>query len=129
MSRAAKSLFYFGIWMTILGSALIALPNRLLGLFGAPPTQEGWVRIVGTLTVLIAYCCIQSGRSENRGFFRWSVLIRYWVVCCFSFYVYMEMAPPAILIVAAIDLVCATGTLVALRLDESMPLARGETQY
>lgn len=117
MSLAAKSLFYFGIWMTILGSALIAVPNPLLALFGGQPTEEGWVRIVGTLTVLIAYFCINSAREECRGFFRWSVPVRYWVVVSFSYHVALGYADPAILVVAGIDFVCATITLIALRVD------------
>ncbi len=117
MSLAAKTLFYFGIWMAVLGSAMIAVPNELLMAFGGRPTQEGWIHIVGTLTVLIAYCCIQSGRQEAREFFRWSVVIRYWVVVSFSYYVLIRGMDPVILIVATIDFICATGTLLALRVD------------
>lgn len=124
MSLAARSLFYFGLWMALLGGALVAVPNRLLGLFGGAPTEEGWVRIVGTLTVLIAYCCVQSGRQECREFFRWSVVIRYWVVVSFSYHVMAGYGDPVILIVAAIDFVSATGTLIALRIDAARATAR-----
>src|SRR5438552_580768 len=47
MSRAAKSLFVFGVYLCSLGVILLLFPNWLLHFFGVPPTNEVWIRING----------------------------------------------------------------------------------
>jgi hypothetical protein len=52
MRLAARSVFFFGIYLIVLGSTLLTRPNVILGIFGVPLTAGVWVRIVGMLLVL-----------------------------------------------------------------------------
>ena len=52
MRLAARSVFFFGIYLIVLRSTLLIGPNVILGIFGVPPTAGVWVRIVGMLLVL-----------------------------------------------------------------------------
>ena len=40
MSKAARSLFVFGIYLIVIGLGFLVMPNVPLGLFGFPPTSE-----------------------------------------------------------------------------------------
>ena len=40
MTRAAKSIRGFGVYMAVLGAVLVLTPNSLLGPFGFPETRE-----------------------------------------------------------------------------------------
>ena len=47
MSRAARSVFVFAIYLFVLGLWLLLVPNTLLRLFGMPDAQDVWIRVVG----------------------------------------------------------------------------------
>ncbi len=49
MSRAAFTVKAFGVYLLLLGAALVFVPNLLLSLLGMPPTTEVWIRVVGVL--------------------------------------------------------------------------------
>ena len=49
MSRAAVSLFVFGIYLLLLGTVLMVAPNAFLALFGLPSTHDVWIRVVAML--------------------------------------------------------------------------------
>jgi len=51
MSNSAKSVFVFGIYISVLGIAFMTIPNALLGLFGFPATNEVWIRVAGMIRV------------------------------------------------------------------------------
>lgn len=49
MNAAAKSVYYFGFYLLLLGITLITYPNLLLSTFGQPETAEVWIRVVGVI--------------------------------------------------------------------------------
>ena len=64
MTPAARSLLVFSVYLLGLAVALILAPNFLLGLFGVPPTQEVWIRVLGLLVGIVgAYYLIMVRRS------------------------------------------------------------------
>jgi hypothetical protein len=54
MSRAASSLFVFAVYLVGLGLGLLLVPNLLLRAFGAPPTSEVWIRVIGMLVLCLS---------------------------------------------------------------------------
>ena len=54
VSRAAVSVFAFGIYTVILGLALLVVPSVLLSLFAYPTTTEIWIRILGAIWTALA---------------------------------------------------------------------------
>lgn len=115
MTKAARSVFVFSIYLFILGSILVAVPNRLLSLFGFPHTGEVWVRVVGMLVVILGFYYLTSARRELTPMLRASVFGRSAVLIFFTAFVLLGFAPPALILFGAIDALGAAWTAVALR--------------
>ncbi|MBE0636190.1 hypothetical protein IH601_09350 [Candidatus Bipolaricaulota bacterium] len=117
MSKAARSLLIFAIYLIALGLFLLIAPNTLITLFGLPETQDVWIRVVGMLIVLLATYDIQAARHELANFFQWSVVARAAVIVFFAGFVMANLVEPMLLLFGAIDLAGAIWTAIALRQD------------
>ena len=117
MSKAARSLLAFGIYLIALGFFLIIAPNTLITLFGLPAVNDVWIRVAGMLIVLLAYYDVQAARNEMTDFFRWSVVARASVIVFFAGFVLADLVKPILLLFGGVDLVAAIWTRVALRKD------------
>ena len=69
MSKAAMTVFVFGIYLGFLGVVLLAAPNLLLNVFGLPETQEVWIRVTGMLVLVLSLYYTQTARLELINFF------------------------------------------------------------
>ena len=118
MSRAAKSLFVFGVYLVALGVFLLLFPNPLLQFFGAPTTSEVWIRINGMFVICLAFFYVQAARHELTLFIRWTVWARAAVILYFTAFVILLNAPKALLLFAFVDLMSAAWTFMALKRDE-----------
>jgi hypothetical protein len=117
MSRAARSLLVFGIYLIALGLFLLIAPNTLITLFGLPATNDVWIRVAGMLIVFLAYYDIQVARKEMTDFFRWSVVARASVIVFFTGFVLADLVKPILLLFGGIDLAAAVWTQLELRRD------------
>ena len=117
MSRAARSLFVFGIYLAVLSLLLLLVPNLLLGLFGLGATTEVWIRVVGMLTLILSVYNILASRAELTPFIQWSVYARASVILFFIVFVVAGLAPPALIMFGGVDLAAAIWTGVSLRQD------------
>lgn len=115
MSKPARSIFLFGIYLVVLGVTLVAVPNLLLSLFGFAETREVWIRVVGMLVLFLGAYDVQAARQEWDGFIRLSVLLRVSVPAFFGAFVLAGLAPPVLLLFAAADFAAAVWTWLALR--------------
>lgn len=115
MSRSARSVFVFGVYMVVPGIALLVIPNVLLSLFGIAATSEVWIRIVGVLVVLLAFYYIQAAREELTDFFRLTVYTRASIVVFFVAFVLLGLAEPILALSGVVDLLGAIWTQLALR--------------
>ena len=119
MSRAAKSLFIFGIYLCGLGLVLLLVPNLILHVFRVPPTNEVWIRINGMFLLCLSFYYIQTARHELTIFIRWTVWTRVAVIFFFAAFVLLVSAPKALLLFGLIDLLAAIWTWTALRQGEN----------
>ena len=117
MTGAARSLFVFGIYLSALGVLLLLSPNLLLRIFGAPPTNDIWIRVNGMFVICFAYYYIQAARHGVTAFIRWTVWGRAAVIIYFIAFVLLAGAPKPLLLFGVIDLLSATWTFLALRND------------
>ena len=118
MGHAAKSLFAFGAYLCGLGLLLLLVPNRILPLFGAPPTGEVWIRINGMFVLCLSFYYVQAARHGLTTFIRWTVWARAAVIFFFAAFVLLVSAPKALLLFGLVDLLAALWTWLALRKDE-----------
>jgi len=117
MSRAAKSLFVFGIYLFGLGAMLLLFPNFLLRFFGAPQTSEVWIRINAMFIICLAFFYVQAARHGLTSFIRWTVWGRVAVIFYMAAFVIVLGAPKALLMFGLIDLLSAGWTFRALKSD------------
>jgi uncharacterized protein YjeT (DUF2065 family) len=115
MSPAAKSVYYFGIYLVIMGITIVVAPNMMLGLLQLPETNEVWLRVAGMLVFNIGVLYFYMAPAENKLFFALSMYLRASVMIWFILFVVIGWATPAILIFGAADLAGAIWTFVALK--------------
>jgi len=115
VKKARVSILVFGIYMVVLGLALLVVPNVLLSLFAYPATTEMWIRILGFIVVVLGYYYIVAARYELTPFFKASVYGRPAVIVCFAAFVLLGMAKPVLVLFGLIDLLGANWTGLALR--------------
>lgn len=115
MSASAKSIFYFGIYLALIGFLLIFAPNLLLPLLGVAETREIWIRLAGMLLVFLGFFYTQSARAGFTPFFRWTLLTRFLAFFFVLAFVVWGGAPWVMLVFWLGDLAGALWTLWALR--------------
>ena len=115
MSRAARSIFYFGWYLVILGFLITVIPNTILTIFRVPATSEVWIRVLGIATIVVGYFYIQAARHNLDVFFRFTLQSRPFAFVTFSGLVLLGLAPGALFLFGAIELLGAAWTWWALR--------------
>ena len=110
-------MFVFGVYLCGLGLVLLLVPNLILPVFGAPPTGEVWIRVIGMLVLCLSFYYVLAARSELTRFIRWTVWARAAVMVYFVAFVLLVSAPKALLLFGLIDLLAALWTWLALRKD------------
>ena len=118
MSKSARSLFVFSVYLFVLGIVLIVIPNVLLNLFSFPETSEVWIRVVGMLVFILGYYYFQASRSEIKKFIQWTVYGRTVVFIFFIVFVLLDFAPPILILFGFIDVVAALWTQLCLRSEK-----------
>ena len=115
MSKGARSVFVFGLYLIVLGIVLIVVPNVLLDMFFLPSTTEVWVRVVGMLVLFLGYYYIQAARKELTDFLRWTLYPRSTVIVFFAAFVLLGFAKPPLILFGVVDLLGVVWTALALR--------------
>lgn len=117
MSKAAVSIFVYGLYALGAGLVFLFAPNMALPLYGMPPAADHWIMTVAILTLGLAYYYLTAARNENRGFFEMSWKGRLWFFTATLVTVLLNKAPIGMILVGATDLLMAFWTFWALRQD------------
>ena len=117
MSKAAQSLFVFGLYAVLAGTAFLAVPEPLLAMMHLPPLPAGWARIIGLMALVIGTYDIACARAECVVFMRASVFTRIAFAVGAGFLVVIGQMPIPMLLLGAIDAAGALWTAVALKHD------------
>jgi hypothetical protein len=115
MSKAAKSVFVFGIYLIFIGLGFLLVPNTVLGLFGLPMTIEPWIHVAAMLLLILAYFYIKSALSESTSFFHLTVHHRASVIVFFIVFVVVGIAPPVLILFGVFDFAAAIWTAWTLK--------------
>jgi len=119
MSKSAFSVKAFGLYVVVLGLCLVLAPNLLLSLFGLPPTQEVWIRVVGVLAFNIGVYYVYAAKCEARAFFQASVYTRVLVLVAFAAFAGLGFASPILVVFGLADFAGAVWTQLALRAEQA----------
>ncbi|MBK7432974.1 MAG: hypothetical protein IPI66_03120 [Chitinophagaceae bacterium] len=115
MTAAAKSVYYFGFYLYVVGLTLIIIPNVLLKTFQLPETNEVWIRVTGVLALAIGYYYHRMGAANYAKFYVYTVHMRVLVCCAFIAFVLLKYISPSIIGFGAADLAGAIWTWMALK--------------
>ena len=114
MSRAARSVFVFGLYLIGTAAALILAPNVFLGLLRIAPTTEPWIRVLGVVIAVLGAYDVVAARAELDPFFRATVWGRCLVLVGFAGLAALALAPMTFIGVGVIDSLGALWTWSAL---------------
>ena len=118
MSRAALSVYMYGLfYVSMIALPFLVFPQFALGVFGLSAADDMWVRYVGVLAGIIGGFYIAGVLSRTAQLYVWTVPARYASGLFLSLMVMMDEAGLALLIIAALDVVTASITWVAIRAD------------
>ncbi len=115
MTKAAKSVLYFGYYLIALSVILVTLPNVMLGTFGMPATSEVWIRVVGVTVFCLGAYYIVAARTEFLPLIRLTVPVRVIVCGSFASFAALGWAEPQLVLFGLVDLGGAVWTQAALR--------------
>lgn len=118
MSKSARSLFVFSVYLFVLGLILIVIPNVLLNLFSFPETNEVWIRVVGMLVFILGFYYFQVSRHEIKMFFQWTVYGRTAVLIFFIAFVVLDFVSPILILFGFVDAVAALWTQLSLQSEK-----------
>lgn len=115
MSKAAVSVFCFGLYLAGGGLVLVLVPEQLCRVLGIDDPDGPWVRITGMFFLLFAYYCLRAALEEERRFMHWSLRTRPTTIFFLAGLVAFELAPPVILVFGVFDVAATLWTALALR--------------
>ncbi len=119
MSRSARSVRWFGVYVAILGVVLVFAPNTLLSVFRLPETREVWIRVLGIVLFDLGVVYWFAGRTEASLLFRVTIATRTLILVGFVVLVVLGMVSPILILFGAVDFGGALWTAWAIRADRS----------
>jgi len=120
MTRAGKSIFYFGFWVLACGLGLFLLPELCLKLVGMTLPDYVTVRLFGMVLVYLSIYYLVAGRYPAFWpFFRMTVYTRASALLVVCVLVLLGIAKPLIIGFVVVDALGALWTYLALRRDRA----------
>ena len=115
MTKSAKSVFYFGIYLVLTGLLLCFIPVKFVSLFMLPEIPLGWARILGLLVMILGGYYAIAGRNNLVPFIKGTIYLRiFFLFGVIVLFASGEM-PKEILPFGVIDLLGALWTMFALK--------------
>jgi hypothetical protein len=115
MTRVARSVFIYSIYVLGLGATLLLAPNVPLPIFGIPQTNEVWIRVAGMTVIFLGIFYLVAALNEYRQIFVVSVGIRFAVVVFFAAFAIAGFGPWNLVLLTPLDVLFAIWTLIELR--------------
>jgi hypothetical protein len=119
MSRAAMSIFIFGIYIIFLGITFLFVPEIMFLMLAYPTPPDIVSRILGMVFLFLAYLYIRAALEGMTKFFMWTIHTRALVIIFFSVFAALQLVNPLIIMFGVVDLAAALWTFWALRKDKA----------
>jgi hypothetical protein len=120
MSRAGRSMFWFGFWVLACGIFLMFLPGMMLRVAWVTVSNDVILRIQGMVLIFLAIYYFVAGRHpEFRPLYRVTVYTRASALPVTAVMVLLLRANPLIILFTVVDALGALWTALALRADRA----------
>jgi hypothetical protein len=117
MSRSAKSVFYFGIYLLLIGVLLASIPQQFITTLQLPAMPDAWARLLGVLVLILGGYYLIGGRNNLSPFIKATVYLRLLFVAATIVLFASGAMPKEILPLGIIDLLGAVWTQLSLKAD------------
>lgn len=114
MSPASRSMTVWTAYVSILGAALLVIPNVILCVFQIDETDEPWIRIVGILLISLGAYYWTAVRDEYTPMYLASVWVRWGIVVGLVVLAFAT-GPWQLVLFASVDLLGGMWTYATLR--------------
>ena len=115
MSKSAKSVLIFGIYLGVIVLILLLVPNALITPFGIEPANEVWIRLSGILLMALAVYYSLAAKHEIVVIMKATAFIRMTIIFFFTAFALLKLVSPNIIIFSAIDFLGGVWTLLMLK--------------
>ena len=129
MSKSAKSVLIYGIYLAINGLMLLLIPNVLTSSLGIEPTNEVWIRLSGILLMAIAVYYILGAKYEIIVILKATAFIRVSIILFFTAFVLLDLVSPNIIIISLIDFLGGFWTFVMLKKEGHFNRLETKVEY
>jgi len=120
MSRAGRSLFWFGFWVLGCGLTLAFFPSIMMRIADITASSDIMLRVFGTVLLYMAIFYFVAGRRQGfEALYRASIYTRFSAPVVVGAFVLILKASPLIFIFTAVDALGALWTAIALRRDQA----------
>jgi hypothetical protein len=128
VSRAGKTVFYFGFWVMLCGLGLLFFPKLILGLMDIDESAAIVARILGMLLLFLScYYFVAGRRPQFRAFYWVTVGTRFSALLFVSAFVLFAGARTEMILFVVVDIAGAVATFLALR-AESRGAGKGDDE-
>ncbi len=115
MSKSAKSVLFFGIYLGVIGVILLIAPNSLITPFGIEPASDVWIRVSGILLMAIAVYYILGAKHEIIVIMKATAFIRFTIILFFIAFALFKLVSPNIIIFSVLDFLGGAWTYLMLK--------------
>ncbi len=120
MSKAGKSIFYFGYWVVVCGAAMLMFPELCLRASGITLNNYMMVRVLGLTLLYLAVYYFASGRNPaSISFYKATVFTRGSAPFVMLVFMLLGLSGPEAILLTLVDFAGAIWTATALRADGS----------
>jgi hypothetical protein len=109
------SVLVWGLYLLLLGIALLLLPQPLMALFQLPFGGGFGERMLGVLTLVLGVYYVLAARHRITALYRWKIACHALGVCLMTLMILTGTAPLGLLGTIAMDVLAAVWTVLALR--------------
>jgi hypothetical protein len=115
MSKSAKSVFIYGIYLAFNGLMLLLAPNVLITSLGIEPTSEVWIRLAGILLMAISVYYYLAAKYELIVIMKATAFIRFTIIFFFTAFVLLDFVSQNIIGISVIDFLGGLWTTIMLK--------------
>lgn len=115
MTKASKTVYYFGFYLIVLGLILVFVPNILLTLFDLESTSEVWIHVVGSLVFALGTYYVFIAKADHESLLKATVFNRLLIFAWFILFVILGWVGWQLILFGGIDLLGAIWTWNAMQ--------------